>query len=770
MIENAMIRSARAGLVIGVLVLGSATAQAITAEWDGGGGPDTDWFNDANWLNATPPTNVSDTAKISGSPYEITFSGGTNANLAAINLLLGSMTISGGSFNADSTYPNATHIGGTAGQVATLNQTGGSAQFQNLEIGYGNGFEGIYNISGGDAIVSGASRLSLYSVFLGRTDTGSGAGIGTIEISGGTFSTRQGVQVGGSGTLDGVGVFSVLGSGADEIDIGGYDTNNVQGGWYQYSNSTLRVGIDSGGITPIQISGGNAVFAEGSILDVSFLGEHVETNQWTIMNTDGMLTDARMGFASTVDTNLWNFGVTNGNSLWVTYGMGGYSPATNDVPPEAGRSLYWTGLAGTTDPLDKDNWATDISGTPATWGVYDDDNWFIGDSDIITDPETISVVDYDGGAAFTVQDRLEVGMGRTGILNFNDEEIRFSYAGINTIGGRSADGTGTLNLNSGTLWITRVRVGSDGAQGSINIDGGDLTINNMWSNAADGRNAGTYIGYGSTGGTGTINVVSGSMVTRGGVCLGVLGDTGIFSVQGSAADFINIGTLNTVDGFWYQSAGSVLKARIDEGGVTPIFIDDKGGSSADVTFESGSILDLGWMPGVTNYGTFDVMTWEGDLASNGLSLATSVDTNIWSFSFADTDSDGTNDTLRATAYGETANGTPFPWLSEYGLTEVDDQVDNDGDGLLTWEEYVAGTVPTNTASVLEVNSLASIGTDYVITWQSVEGKSYSIITNTSLTFPVNGVEATGIIGLPTETSYTSSFPTASSVFYEIGVE
>lgn len=52
----------------------------------------------------------------------------------------------------------------------------------------------------------------------------------------------------------------------------------------------------------------------------------------------------------------------------------------------------------------------------------------------------------------------------------------------------------------------------------------------------------------------------------------------------------------------------------------------------------------------------------------------------------------------------TALGTPYAWLDQYGLVggsnyEAADAADADGDGLATWQEYVAGTVPTNSASV-----------------------------------------------------------------------
>ncbi len=123
----------------------------------------------------------------------------------------------------------------------------------------------------------------------------------------------------------------------------------------------------------------------------------------------------------------------------------------------------------------------------------------------------------------------------------------------------------------------------------------------------------------------------------------------------------------------------------------------------------------------------------------------------------------------------TSNGTPKQWLDDYGLVtggdyEAADLGDTDTDTLLAWEEYVAGTIPTDGNSVLVVNSIAPAGTDLVLSWQSVEGKSYSIVTNTSLTAPAPGTAVSGITGLETETSYTTTVSGASTVFYEIGVE
>lgn len=118
----------------------------------------------------------------------------------------------------------------------------------------------------------------------------------------------------------------------------------------------------------------------------------------------------------------------------------------------------------------------------------------------------------------------------------------------------------------------------------------------------------------------------------------------------------------------------------------------------------------------------------------------------------------------------TDKGTPVSWLLGYGLTAGDDELDTDGDGHEAWKEYLAGTNPTNAASVLKVTSIGSAGSDYVITWQSVAGRNYSVITNLNLVYPSSGVAASNIHGLAGETSYTTTVSGASSLFYKIGVE
>lgn len=66
-------------------------------------------------------------------------------------------------------------------------------------------------------------------------------------------------------------------------------------------------------------------------------------------------------------------------------------------------------------------------------------------------------------------------------------------------------------------------------------------------------------------------------------------------------------------------------------------------------------------------------------------------------------------------------GTPEHWLAQYGLTNsspaVEELNDHDGDGVPAWEEYVADTDPTNTASVLAFTGLRVEGTSVRLDWK-----------------------------------------------------
>ncbi|MDF7806327.1 putative glycoside hydrolase [Pontiellaceae bacterium B12219] len=81
---------------------------------------------------------------------------------------------------------------------------------------------------------------------------------------------------------------------------------------------------------------------------------------------------------------------------------------------------------------------------------------------------------------------------------------------------------------------------------------------------------------------------------------------------------------------------------------------------------------------------------------------------------------------------ELVNGVPVDWLPAYGLARTDEAAleDADGDGLLNWEEYVAGLNPTN-YSPFTVSDF-SVGTSNSFTWSAVSGRVYNIYWSSNL--------------------------------------
>ena len=89
------------------------------------------------------------------------------------------------------------------------------------------------------------------------------------------------------------------------------------------------------------------------------------------------------------------------------------------------------------------------------------------------------------------------------------------------------------------------------------------------------------------------------------------------------------------------------------------------------------------------------------------------------------------------------DGIPDWWLSLYGLDGVDDVAENDldGDGMTNYEEFVAGTDPTDALSFLAITSVqievvADPETDgFALQWPSVKGRVYTVYAADALVGP-----------------------------------
>ena len=107
---------------------------------------------------------------------------------------------------------------------------------------------------------------------------------------------------------------------------------------------------------------------------------------------------------------------------------------------------------------------------------------------------------------------------------------------------------------------------------------------------------------------------------------------------------------------------------------------------------------------------------------------------------------------------------PYEWLAQYGLTNYNTDATNDVDldGLTAWQEYIAGTVPTNGTSVLK----AAQTTRNVITWSAVSGRVYSVYWSTNLLKGFQSLET----NIPyTQSSYTNANPDSRVNHYQIRV-
>jgi hypothetical protein len=74
------------------------------------------------------------------------------------------------------------------------------------------------------------------------------------------------------------------------------------------------------------------------------------------------------------------------------------------------------------------------------------------------------------------------------------------------------------------------------------------------------------------------------------------------------------------------------------------------------------------------------------------------------------------------------DGLPDAWETAYGFSTnspTDRTLDADGDGMLNWEEYVAGTDPTNALSYLKIDSLTA-GAGATLTFWAISNKTYSL--------------------------------------------
>jgi len=113
------------------------------------------------------------------------------------------------------------------------------------------------------------------------------------------------------------------------------------------------------------------------------------------------------------------------------------------------------------------------------------------------------------------------------------------------------------------------------------------------------------------------------------------------------------------------------------------------------------------------------------------------------------------------------------WLQQSGLPPDGsaDDVDTDHDGHNNWQEWLAGTNPTNARSVLWLAAPVITPTNVTLTWTSVSNRTYTLEQATNLgDAPAFSVLRSNLVGLPGTTSWTdTNAPVASPRFYQLRV-
>ncbi|MDD4019601.1 MAG: hypothetical protein PHV28_16860, partial [Kiritimatiellae bacterium] len=149
-----------------------------------------------------------------------------------------------------------------------------------------------------------------------------------------------------------------------------------------------------------------------------------------------------------------------------------------------------------------------------------------------------------------------------------------------------------------------------------------------------------------------------------------------------------------------------------------------------------------------------------------------ISTNYPTALAGDSDGDGWADAQEIDTWGSvsaTTNGVPQTWLAKNGLTDPNGNADSDN--LSNAEEYLAGTNPTNDASVFQILSIVQNGTETILTIMGNDSGAknpYVIERTLNLTNAFENFSTVPRGVAPANTVYTNTDIEATSpVFYRV---
>jgi hypothetical protein len=344
---------------------------------------------------------------------------------------------------------------------------------------------------------------------------------------------------------------------------------------------------------------------------------------------------------------------------------------------------------------------------------------------------------------------FEVGAGLSSVGTFTMNGGTFSSVASNDfwfVGGSSGS-TGSVWGNGGTITVTNgsssLWLGFSGA-GQWSMTNGSVTVGDLYC-GVEGLGTltiagGTFSVVSNTtvsyGGTGTVWVTGGQWLAPNGLCVLGAGNPAQMTVSGGTA---------VVRSMIISSNNAVNASGLNiSGGHVTVFdslvVGDCGSNAiGQITVNGGTL----YVTNATHTGYIDLR--DGTITLNGggaLMADILVATNTCGAFVRNGGTLSIGTTILVTNLSTVGDGIPDTWRAQY-FPNVDPigrttnnltcaSCDPDGDGMSNLQEYLAGTDPTNSSSVLRMTAITPAGADVRVYFTSVGAKYYALQRSDSM--------------------------------------